>query len=107
MRLLTAIVFSLFAFLGGAEAAVHMSKQDRQILSQLSPEARKEVLSRMGPGQSVESIVETMALNRLSLLYAEGRIVEIDVIEGVATVQNKDGSTKKVPFKIEEIIIRE
>jgi hypothetical protein len=107
MRLLTVIALALFALLGGAEAAMHMTKQDQQILSQLSPEARKEVISRLSPGETVMGIVETMALNRLSLLYAEGRIVEVDVIEGIATIQYKDGTTKKVTFKIEEVVIRD
>ncbi|HYN38754.1 MAG TPA: hypothetical protein VES39_05840 [Rhodospirillales bacterium] len=107
MRLWTAIVIACFAWFGSAEAAMHMSKQDQQILSQLTPAARKEVLSRLTPGQSVTALVETMVLNRLSLLYAEGRIVEVDLIEGVATVQNRDGTTKKVTFSIEEIVIRE
>lgn len=107
MRLLTAIVLTLFALLGGAEAAMHMTKQDQQILSQLSPAARKEVISRLSPGETVKGIVETMALNRLSLLYAEGRVVEVDVIQGIATVQYQDGTTKKVPFKIDEVVIRD
>lgn len=107
MRLLTVIVFVFFALFGGAEAAMQMSKQDQQILSQLSPAARKEVMSRLTPGETVKGIVETMALNRLSQLYAEGRIVEVDVIEGVVTIQYKDGTKKKEPFKIEEVVVRE
>jgi hypothetical protein len=48
-----------------------------------------------------------MALNHLSQLYAESRVVELDVVQGIATVQYKDGTRKQVPFKIEELIIRE
>jgi hypothetical protein len=107
MRLLVAAVLAIFALAGSADAAQRLSKQDQQMLSQLSPQARKEVLSRLTPGETVEGIVETMALNRLSQLYAEGRVVELDVIQGVATVQYKDGTRKQVPFKIEELIIRE
>ena len=79
----------------------------QQILSQLSPQAQKEVLSRLTPGETVEGIVETMALNRLSLLYAEGRIIDVDVIQGIAVVQYPDGTIKKMPFKLEEVVIRE
>lgn len=107
MRLLTVLVLTFFALLSGAEAAMHVSKKDQQILSQLSPSARKEVMSRLTPGETVEGIVETMALNRLSLLYAEGRIVEVDVIQGVVTVQNRDGTTRTMPFSIEEVVIQE
>jgi hypothetical protein len=107
MRLLIAAVLAILALAGSADAAQRLSKQDQQMLSQLSPQARKEVLSRLTPGETVEGIVETMALNRLSQLYAEGRVVELDVVQGVATVQYKDGTRKQVPFKIEELIIRE
>lgn len=107
MRRIIATAITVLALVGTAEAAQQLSKQDQQILSQLSPQTRKEVLSRLTPGETVKGIVETMVLNRLSLLEAEGRIVEVDVIQGVATVQYPNGTTKKVPFKIEEIIVRE
>jgi hypothetical protein len=107
VRLLIAAVLAIAALAGSADAAQRLSRQDQHILSQLSPEARKEVLSRMTPGETVEGIVETMALNRLSQLYAEGRVVELDVIQGVATIEYKDGMRKRVPFKIEELLIRE
>src|SRR5512143_3963256 len=70
------------ALIGSADAAQRFSRRDQQILSQLSPEARKEVLSRLTRGETVEGIVQTMALNRLSLLYAEGRVVDLDVMQG-------------------------
>jgi hypothetical protein len=107
MRLLIAAVLAFFALAGSTDAAQRLSRQDQQILSQLSPQARSEVLSRLTPGETVEGIVETMALNRLSQLYAEGKVVELDVIQGIATIQYKDGTRKQVPFKIEELIIRE
>ena len=34
-------------------------------------------------------------------------MVELDVIQGIATIQHKDGTRKQVPFKIEELVIRE
>ena len=107
MRFLFAAVLAFSSLTGGADAAQRLSKQDQQILSQLSPQARQEVLSRLTPGETVEGIVETMALNHLSQLYAESRVVELDVMQGIATVQYMDGTRKQVPFKIEELIIRE
>jgi hypothetical protein len=107
MRLLIAAVLAFFALAGNADAAQRFSRQDQQILSQLSPQARSEVLSRLTPGETVGEIVETMALNRLSQLYAEGKVVDLDVIQGIATIQYKDGTRKQVPFKIEELVIRE
>ena len=107
MRRLIAAAVTAVALVGSAQAAQQMSAQDRQLLSQLTPQARQEVMSRLGPGQSVREIVETMVLNRLSAMYAEGKVVEVDVITGVATIQYKDGTTKKVPFKVEEIVVRE
>jgi hypothetical protein len=107
MRLLIAAVLAFFALAGNADAAQRFSRQDQQILSQLSPQARSEVLSRPTPGETVGEIVETMALNRLSQLYAEGKVVDLDVIQGIATIQYKDGTRKQVPFKIEELVIRE
>jgi hypothetical protein len=107
MRLLIAAVLAFFALADTADAAQRLSRQDQQILSQLSPQARSEVLSRLTPGETVKGIVETMALNRLSQLYAEGKVVELDVIQGIATIQYKDGTRKQVPFKIEELVIRE
>jgi hypothetical protein len=107
VRLLIAIVLAIFALADSAGAAQRLSRQDQQILSQLSPQARSEVLSRLTPGETVKEIIETMALNRLSQLYAEGKVVELDVIQGIATIQHKDGTSKQVPFKIEELVIRE
>jgi len=107
MRRIIAAAVAVVALAGSAEAAQRLSKQDQQILSQLSPQARNEVLSRLTPGETVEGIVETMALNRLSLLYAEGRIIDVDVIQGIAVVQYPDGTIKKMPFKLEEVVIRE
>ncbi len=64
MRLMVAAVLAIFALVGSADAAQRLSRQDQQILSQLSPQARSEVLSRLTPGETVKEIVETMALNR-------------------------------------------
>jgi hypothetical protein len=107
VRLLIATVLAVFALAGSADAAQRLSRQDQQILSQLSPQARNEVLSRLTPGETVKEIIETMALNRLSQLYAEGKVVDLDVIQGIATIEYKDGTRKQVPFKIEELVIRE
>jgi hypothetical protein len=115
MRLLIAAILAIFTTFGIAAAATQspkqayttarLSKQDQQLLSRLSPEARKEVLSRLTPGQTVKEILDTMALNRLSALYSEGRVVQADVIQGVATVEYKDGTRKQVPFEINEIVL--
>ena len=108
MRALIAAVLVALAVAGAAEAKQPpLSATDKQILSQLSPKNRQEVLSRLGPGQAVREIVETMALNKLSAAYVEGRIVEIDVIKGVAVVQYKDGTRKVVEFKVDEVVIAE
>lgn len=106
MRKLMIAACAILAMSGVAAAAQpKLSAQDRQILKELSPEDRKEVLSRLEPGQSVQGVVETMALNRLSAMYAEGRIVELDVIKGEAVVQYKDGTRKTVQFEIDEIVV--
>lgn len=104
--LIAAAVAAGVLFAVGAEAAQRVSKQDQQILDQLQPQTRKEVMARMGPGQTVPEIVETMALNYLSAAYAEGRILEVDIVREQATVQYADGSRKSVGFQLEEIVIQ-
>jgi hypothetical protein len=104
--LIAAAIAATTLLVGSAYAAQQLSRQDKQILDQLQPQTRQEVMSRMGPGQTVPEIVETLALNYLSAAYAEGRVQEIDIFTEQATVVYKDGSRKTVGFQLEEIVIQ-
>lgn len=108
MRYVIAL-FVAFAMLfsSGTFAAPQLSKQDQQILKQLSPAARKEVVSRLSPGETVEGILEVMVLNRLSLLFAEGRVESVDVIKGEAVIVYPDGRRETKKFVLDEIILKQ
>jgi hypothetical protein len=90
-----------------AEAArqQRLSATDQQILNSLTPQARQEVMSRLTPGQTVEGIVETMVLNRLSRMYVEGKIEVIEVAKGTAVVVMPDGKRETVTYKVDEIVL--
>lgn len=104
--LITAVLFLLLAVPMAADAGMHMSANDKRILNSLTPEARKEVLSRLTPGETVQGIVEVMVLNNLSRLYEQGRL-QVNVIEEVATVTYPDGRKETVKFDIDEIVIKD
>ena len=101
-------VFIAVALLFGADsfAGQHLSKQDQQILNSLTPAARKEVMSRLTPGETVEGILKVMVLNRLSLLFAEGRVESVDVIKGEAVIIYPDGHRETKKFVLDEIILK-
>lgn len=107
MRYVIAL-FVAFAMLFSSEgfAAQHFSKEDQQILKQLSPAARKEVISRMTPGETVDGVVTVMALNKLSLLFAEGRVEAVDVIKGEAVIVYPDGRREVKTFVLDELILK-
>lgn len=76
----SAIILASMA-VGPAHAATSSQKAD---LKKLSPELRAQVEERLGPKQTVDGVLETMLLNRLSKMYAEARYFRID--RGTATV---------------------
>lgn len=78
MRILTSLFTATLlaaATLGPAHA---LTSKEEAKLQALSPELRAEVKDRLGPEQTVDGILETMLLNRLSDMYANARYFKID-----------------------------
>lgn len=100
----------LTAFLAaGAAQAADMSAKDKAILDGLSPQLREEVKARATGENTVTGVLETMLLNSISeaLATEELVIVEVDYVEGTATVQMPDDKTQTVNFDAETLEIIE
>lgn len=91
----------------GAAQAADMSAEDQAILDGLSPQLREEVKARATGENTVTGVLETMLLNSISEALATGEvaIVEVDYVEGMATVQMPDGETETVSFETETLEI--
>jgi hypothetical protein len=87
------------AFAHGAADARSMSAKDKKMLESLTPELRQEVMARVGPEQTVEGVLETMILNRLSYIHSGATIYDVDVEQGMARVTFADGRTEVVPVE--------
>jgi hypothetical protein len=66
-------------------------------LQKLSPELRAQVEPRLGPKQTVDGVLETLLLNRLSNMYANARYFRIDHDNATVAVVRAPG---------DEIIVR-
>lgn len=100
IRNIAMVLLALTVTMGSALAAP-MSAQDKKLLARLSPELRKEVVSRLTPGETVRGILEVMLLNRLSMLSAEGyKEVIVDHERGTAVITYPNGRKETVKFDI-------
>jgi len=76
-----------------------MSDYERAMLAGLSPALRSEVETRMKqPGQKVSEIIDTMLLNKISLLAAQGRIIATDYEKKVVVVEFPNGQMRTFKF---------
>ncbi len=86
MRILTlfssAIILASVAF----SPAHAVTSQQQSDLNKLSPELRAQVEPRLGPKQTVDAVLETMLLNRLSEIHANARYFRIDRDAATVTV---------------------
>jgi hypothetical protein len=78
-RFLGPLAFSDAALVTGPALAKVMSDHGRAMLAGLTPSLRAEVEQRMqSEGQKVSEVIDTMLLNKISLLAARGKIVATD-----------------------------
>lgn len=89
-----------------AEPAMPITPIQKAELAQLNPALRKKVEARLGHGQTVRGVLDTMLLNGVSHDFADGTIVASDFDRGTVVVQGKDGTMHSVPFTVETLEIR-
>lgn len=76
-----------------------MSEHERAMLAGLSPALRGEVEQRMKqPGQKVSEIIDTILLNKISMLVAQGKIVATDYEKKVVIVELPNGQMRTFKF---------
>jgi hypothetical protein len=75
-------------------------------LAQLSPQLRSEVEARLGSGQTVHAILETMLLNSLSQEFASGHVVATDFRRGDIVEESKSGQMKVFPFDVATLVVK-
>ncbi len=80
----------------GPVAAATAAQQKQ--LDMLSPRLRAEVEARLGPGQTVKGILETMLLNDLSRQYAEAEYFVFDHEARTVTVVHVSGEREVLAY---------
>lgn len=63
-----------------------VTSQQEAKLQTLSPNLRDKVEARLGSGQTVDEVLETMLLNEISSLYADARYYRFDRDAATITV---------------------
>lgn len=106
MRLLLSVALAFGLLLSGAVHAAEMSAEEQQILDNLSPELRQDVMDRMGPDQTVTGILRTTLLNNLSQEFGTMRIIDADYTQGVAVIEMPDGEQRTVQFDATTLVIQ-
>lgn len=90
-----------------AHAATQLTAFEKAELAQLTPALQAEVKKRMAQGgQKVREILETMLLNKISLLFAQGRVAAVDFEKGIAVYQLQNGDLKLVPFEVATLDVK-
>ncbi len=100
------IVLAALLAVGSVQAA-EMSAKDKAVLDMLSPQLQEEVKSRLGGGNTVRGVLETMLLNAISELASTNRIQAVDFEEGVAIVERADGEIDTVYFERTTLVIKQ
>lgn len=95
------------ALLPAAAGAAELTPFEQAEIGQLSPALQAEVKKRMAEGgQKVREILETMLLNKISLLFAQGRVAAVDFEKGIAVYQLPNGDLKLIPFEVATLDIK-
>lgn len=88
-------------------SAAQMTAFEKAELAQLSPALQAEVKKRMAQGgQKVREILETILLNKISLVFAQGRVAAVDFEKGIAVYQLQNGDLKLVPFEVATLDVK-
>lgn len=81
------------AFVGAVVAsngavAQTASSHEQAMLAALNPTLRAEVQTRASaPGQNVSEVIDTILLNKISMLVAQGKIVATDHVKKIVVVE--------------------
>jgi len=99
-------VLAATILMSGAAFAYEATALEKAELAQLTPQLRSEVQARLSGEQTVRGILETMLLNKISLIFASDRVVAVDFDKGVAVVEGKDGKIMTFPFDVTTLVIK-
>jgi len=94
------------ALLGGfwfaiPASAQTMSAHERAVLASVTPALRTEIETRaQQPGQKVSEIIDTILLNKISLAFANGKIVATDYEKGAVVVEGPGGLLRVFRFDV-------
>lgn len=78
-----------------------MSAHERAVLASVTPTLRTEIEMRAKqPGQKVSEIIDTILLNKISLAFANGKIVATDYEKGVVVVEGPGGLLRVFRFDV-------
>jgi len=94
---------ALGALTAGPVAAATAAQQKQ--LDRLSPQVRAQVEARLGPGQTVKEVVETMMLNDLSREYAEADYFIFDHEAQTVTVIHMSGKREVLAYDPATMVI--
>lgn len=98
-RYLGPLAFAAAALVTGPALAQAMSDHERAMLAGLTPSLRAQVEQRMqSPGQKVSEVIDTMLLNKVSLLAAQGKIVATDYEKKVLIVELPNNQLRVFKF---------
>jgi hypothetical protein len=98
-RFLGPLAFAAAALVAGPALAQAMSDHERAMLAGLTPSLRAEVEQRMqSAGQKVSEVIDTMLLNKISLLAARGKIVATDYEKKVVVVELPNNQLRVFTF---------
>ena len=87
--------------------AAQATPMEKAELGQLSPQLRTRVDARLGSGETIHGVLETILLNNVSQEFASGHIVATDFQRGDVVVQNTSGQMKVFPFDVTTLTIKQ
>jgi predicted DNA-binding transcriptional regulator YafY len=100
-RLIAAAALLGAAWVAAPAAAQTMSAHERAVLASVSPALRAEIETRaQQPGQKVSEIIDTILLNKISLAFANGKIVATDYEKGIVVVEGPGGLLRVFRFDV-------
>jgi cytochrome c-type biogenesis protein CcmH/NrfF len=98
MRILTMLCTAVVLAAIASTPASAITSQEQAQLQRLSPELRQKVADRLGPGQTVNEILDTMVLNNISELFSEPRSFTVDHVAHTVTILYVNGETETVRY---------
>jgi predicted DNA-binding transcriptional regulator YafY len=107
-RAIAPLAFAAAVLASESAMAQAMSDYERAMLAGLTPALRAEVEQRMRtPGQKVSEIIDTILLNKISMLAAQGKIVATDYEKKVVVAQFPTGQMRIFKFNPQTLDVTE